>query len=98
LYKSWLILRSAFFWPPFLLVTIITAVVLTLLISAPLKIRIALIKNWINISLAVLKYLCGLKYRVEGLENIPAHGFIVMSKHSSTWETIALQKFFDPMV
>lgn len=98
MYKFWLILRSTLFWPPFLLITIITAAVLTILISAPLKYRIALIKNWINISLAVLKYLCGLKYRVDGLENIPEHGFIVMSKHSSTWETIALQKFFDPMV
>lgn len=98
MYKLWLAIRSTLFWPPFLLVTIITAPVLALLISAPLKYRIALIKNWINISLAVLRYICGLKYRVEGLENIPEQGFIVMSKHSSTWETIALQKFFDPMV
>jgi len=98
LYKFWLVIRSTLFWPPFLLVTIVTAVVLTPLVFAPLKYRIALIKNWINISLAVLKYLCGLKYVVEGQENIPQHGFIVMSKHSSTWETIAMQKFFDPMV
>ena len=66
--------------------------------SAPLRLRIALIKNWINSSLAILKYICGLDYQLEGRENIPEHGFIVMSKHSSTWETIALQKFFDPMV
>ncbi len=98
MYKFWLVIRSTLFWPPFLLVTIVTAVVLTPLVFAPLKYRIALIKNWINISLAVLKYLCGLKYVVEGQENIPQHGFIVMSKHSSTWETIAMQKFFDPMV
>lgn len=98
MYKLWLGIRSTLFWPPFLLVIIVTALLLTLLMSAPLRIRIALIKNWINCSLGILKYICGLDYRIEGRENIPEHGFIVMSKHSSTWETIALQKFFDPMV
>ena len=43
-------------------------------------------------------HICGLDYQIEGLEHIPRQGFIVMSKHSSTWETIALQKFFAPMV
>lgn len=98
MYKLWLGIRSTLFWPPFLLVIIVTALLLTLLMSAPLRLRIALIKNWINSSLAILKYICGLDYQLEGRENIPEHGFIVMSKHSSTWETIALQKFFDPMV
>lgn len=98
MYKLWLGIRSTLFWPPFLLVIIVTALLLTLLMSAPLRLRIALIKNWINSSLAILKYICGLDYQIEGRENIPEHGFIVMSKHSSTWETIALQKFFDPMV
>lgn len=98
LYKLWLSFRSALFWPPFILVICITAPLLNLLIAAPLNWRIAVIKFWINTSLGLLKYLCGLRYTIRGLENIPEHGFIVMSKHSSTWETIALQKFFDPMV
>ena len=98
MYKLWLGFRSTLFWPPFLLATIIIAAVLGLLIKAPLKYRIGLIRLWINISLGCLQVCCGLKYRVEGQENIPEDGFIVMSKHSSTWETIALQKFFNPMV
>jgi 1-acyl-sn-glycerol-3-phosphate acyltransferase len=64
----------------------------------PLKYRIAVIKIWISCSLASLRIFCGLKYIVEGLENIPEHGFIVMSKHSSTWETIVIQRFFRPLV
>jgi len=98
LYKLWLGFRSTLFWPPFLLATIVVAPILGLLIKAPLKYRIGLIRLWINISLSSLQICCGLKYRVEGRENIPKDGFIVMSKHSSTWETIALQKFFNPMV
>jgi 1-acyl-sn-glycerol-3-phosphate acyltransferase len=64
----------------------------------PLKYRIAVIKIWISCSLASLRIFCGLRYTVEGLENIPEHGFIVMSKHSSTWETIVIQRFFRPLV
>ena len=97
-YRFWLGLRSTLFWLFFLPVTVITAIMISIIFFTPLKIRIGLIKLWINFSLGLLHYFCGLKYRVEGLENIPRNGFILMSKHSSTWETIALQKFFDPMV
>jgi 1-acyl-sn-glycerol-3-phosphate acyltransferase len=98
MYKLWLVIRSTLFWPPFLLVTVMTALILCLLMIFPFSIRIAVVRLWINISLGLLQVICGLKYVVEGTENIPKNGFIVMSKHSSTWETIALQKFFDPMI
>ena len=64
----------------------------------PLKYRIAVIRIWMIYTLSCLKLICGLTYTVEGLENIPETGFIVMSKHSSTWETIVIQKFFRPLV
>jgi|TARA_B110000967_G_C18872795_1_gene556427 1-acyl-sn-glycerol-3-phosphate acyltransferase len=98
LYKLWLVIRSTLFWPPFLLVTLTAALFLCLLMIMPFSVRIAVVRLWINISLGLLQAICGLKYVVEGRENIPKNGFIVMSKHSSTWETIALQKFFDPMI
>lgn len=98
MYKLWLSFRSALFWPPFILNIVVTASLLNLFMWAPLSVRIGLVKSWINISLLLLKYICGLSYKIEGMENIPENGFIIMSKHSSTWETIALQKFFDPMV
>ncbi|MCP4186743.1 MAG: 1-acyl-sn-glycerol-3-phosphate acyltransferase [Gammaproteobacteria bacterium] len=81
-----------------MVVMLSVALVLSLSIWSPLGWRIAWIKLWINSSLFFLRVFCGLRYEVEGRQNIPEHGFIVMSKHSSTWETIALQKFFDPMV
>lgn len=45
-----------------------------------------------------LEVTCGLKYRVEGSENIPKSPCIIMSKHQSAWETMALQKMFPPQV
>ncbi len=77
---------------------VVFSILLTISILFPIRLRIGMIKLWIRINLAWLKLACGLGYEVEGLENIPEHGFIVMSKHSSTWETIAIQLWFRPMV
>lgn len=98
MYKFWLGIRATVFWLLFPLITMIAALLVMLLMSASLKYRIIVIKSWINLTLALLKYSCNLRYRVDGLDNIPKQGFIVMSQHSSTWETIVLQKFFEPVV
>lgn len=97
-YKFWLVIRSSLFWVAFLPSSLVIAFLITVSFFMPLGFRINLIKTWIWINLSWLKLVCGLDYQIEGLDNIPADGFIVMSKHSSTWETIALQKFFRPMV
>ncbi|MCK4710148.1 MAG: 1-acyl-sn-glycerol-3-phosphate acyltransferase [Gammaproteobacteria bacterium] len=98
LYKFWLTLRGSLFWIVFLPSVLVCALLLSMAIIFPITFRIAIIKSWIVLNLAWIELTCGLGYEVEGLENIPEHGFIVMSKHSSTWETIALQRFFGPMV
>jgi 1-acyl-sn-glycerol-3-phosphate acyltransferase len=98
LYKFWLVIRATFFWLFFLPPTVITAIVVSSLFFMPAKFNVAILKIWIDYSLALLRYFCGLKYQLEGIENIPEKGFILMSKHSSSWETISLQKFFDPLV
>ena len=98
LYRFFLVLRSTLFWIVFLPGILLAATVVSLSFFMPLGFRIGVIKLWIEITLWTLKIFCGLKYQVEGLENIPQDGFIIMSKHSSTWETLALQKFFEPLV
>lgn len=97
-YKLWLVLRGSLFWIVFLPSTLISAVILSVSFYLPISFRVGVIKQWIRLNLGWIRLTCGLDYEVEGLENIPADGFIVMSKHSSTWETIALQLFFRPMV
>lgn len=97
--KLWLILRGSLFWLVFLPSVLIYAALITLSWWLPISFRTVLIKQWIRLNLAWIRLTCGLDYEIEGLQNIPPHtGFIVMSKHSSTWETIALQLFFPPMV
>ena len=44
----------------------------------------------------LLKVICGLDYRVRGLENIPSGAHIAMWKHASSWETFAQAVIFPP--
>ncbi|MBU0687921.1 MAG: 1-acyl-sn-glycerol-3-phosphate acyltransferase [Gammaproteobacteria bacterium] len=39
----------------------------------------------------LLKVICGIRMEVRGLENIPEQACVVLSKHQSAWETLALQ-------
>lgn len=48
-------------------------------------------KYWGLTNLWALKTLCGLSYRVRGLEHLPDEPLVVLSKHQSAWETIAFR-------
>ena len=45
-----------------------------------------------------LRLTCDIKYRVIGAENIPQQPCVVMCKHQSAWETLALQEILPPQV
>lgn len=60
--------------------------------------RFVLIRQWSAINLGALRVFCGLRWRVEGLENLPDRPVVVFSKHQSTWETIALGGLLPPTV
>ena len=49
---------------------------------------------WVDSMFWLLRRLCGLDYRVEGLEHLPKRSSIVLMKHSSAWETLAQIKIF----
>jgi 1-acyl-sn-glycerol-3-phosphate acyltransferase len=40
----------------------------------------------------------GIDYRVVGKENLPKGPAVILSKHQSTWETLAFQVIFPPQV
>ena len=62
---------------------------MTLCFWAPYSTHFAIARTWARIVLWVLEKTCGLKFAVEGRERIPAGNHIVMSNHTSAWETIA---------
>jgi 1-acyl-sn-glycerol-3-phosphate acyltransferase len=62
---------------------------------APLSWRLKVARSWAATQMWALRVICGLKYSVAGTENIPTTDcHIIMSKHSSAWETMALQVIF----
>lgn len=51
---------------------------------------------WAQFSLFILEKLCGIKYEIRGLENLPKeNGFVVACKHQSMWETIVFHLIFN---
>jgi len=91
-------LRSLLFYLGYLPVVVIFATIgCTIGILMPYRMRQevvtwanACIVFWLNIS-------CGIKLKVDGLENIPNTPCVVMSKHQSSWETYYLQRLFRPV-
>lgn len=61
-------------------------------------IRYRFLSRWAHCMLWWLRVTCGLTFAVKGRENIPATPSIIMSKHQSAWETLALQLIFPPQV
>jgi 1-acyl-sn-glycerol-3-phosphate acyltransferase len=67
---------------------------LTAVLPFPLRYRV--ISRWAHMQALMLKHVCGLDYRVEGREHLPAGAAIILSKHQSAWETIVFQDIFPP--
>ncbi|MGE4294496.1 MAG: lysophospholipid acyltransferase family protein [Campylobacterales bacterium] len=44
-----------------------------------------------------LRVTCGIDYRIEGLENLPATPCVVAANHQSAWETYILQTLIVPL-
>ena len=90
-------LRSLVFLAVQALVTLFFAFVMVALAWLPRVPRYRLARSWCRVVLYAARWICGIRWRVEGLANVPSTPHIVMSKHSSTWETLALNLYFPPV-
>ena len=92
---TFLFIRSLIFSLSMMIVTVIQSVFCFLCSPFPLRYRYALIANYNRMIIWLLKAICGVKYKIEGLENIPKdYNGIILSKHQSTWETLLLPTIF----
>ncbi|WP_106182903.1 lysophospholipid acyltransferase family protein [Candidatus Pandoraea novymonadis] len=46
--------------------------------------------GWCRTMLWICRWVCGIRYRVIGCENLPDGPAVLLSKHQSVWETFAL--------
>ncbi|MEP3277865.1 MAG: 1-acyl-sn-glycerol-3-phosphate acyltransferase [Stappiaceae bacterium] len=79
----------------FIVVAMITTLPFALVL--PRKYGWQVVRFWGIGSLWLARVICNMKVEFRGEENIPDGGFLIASKHQSTWETFALvPQFSDP--
>jgi len=93
-----LLIRAMLFWFIFLISTIVISLFAIVLRLFPEHWRYSLLVNWNRLNIWSLKVICGLSYRVEGLDNLPTGSAVALVKHQSAWETIALAFILPPQV
>ncbi|RLA13225.1 MAG: 1-acyl-sn-glycerol-3-phosphate acyltransferase [Gammaproteobacteria bacterium] len=91
------LLRSLLFSTGMVITIPVTLFALLLLAFAPFRYRFKVTSTWSRAMLAWLRITCGIRYRVEGLEHVAGGATVVLSKHQSTLETLALQVIFQPI-
>ena len=77
-------------------ITVIPYTLLILLVrlfggSPALRWKIA--RAWLTLSVDSARWICGVKYRVQGMENLPTdanQGVVLLCKHQSTYETFLM--------
>ncbi len=89
-----ILFRSLIFYLNLTLVTILFSVIGLLVLPLPFRLRYRIMTKWATFNLWQLKIFCGLDHRIDGLENIPEGPAIILCKHQSAWETLALQLVF----
>lgn len=93
-----LYLRALLFYVGLFALTIPFSLLAVLLIPLPAVTRSRWVAGWAHSVMWWLKLTCQLRFEVIGQEHIPATPSVILAKHQSAWETIALQSIFPPQV
>ncbi len=92
-----ILLRSVLFAIVLAIVTPPYAIFGFLTFPLPPMVRHRIITSWAPLVMWFVWHLLGIRYKVVGRENIPAGPAVILSKHQSAWETMALQVIFPPL-
>ena len=91
-------LRSFLFTAFMMLSAVLYGAFMGLCFWLPYRTQFAIGRSWAKMIFWMLDHLCGLRFHVTGRENIPPGNHIVMSNHTSAWETIAQFLLFPEQV
>ena len=87
-------LRSGLFLIVMVISTILWVIPSIVARLFPYRICFSIVSSWCLFNTLAAKYICGIGYKIEGLENVPDQPCIIMSNHQSTWETLAYPSIF----
>jgi len=88
-------MRSLLFYCGYALSVIVYGLFMVILgawLDYPRRYRLLMI--WNRMVIHWLRLICGVDYRIDGLENLRGRGCVVVSNHQSSWETIFLATLF----
>jgi 1-acyl-sn-glycerol-3-phosphate acyltransferase len=91
-------LRSALFAAALIVITPPYALIALCTWMLPRLTRYRIISSWSRCVVWLARWICGIRWRVEGLEQLPTRPAVILSKHQSAWETLAFQLIFPPQV
>lgn len=95
-YRVGLYFRSVIFSILMAMAVFIYSFICVLAYPLPFRYRYTMIAAFTGLIIWLLKMICGVNYKIHGLENIPKDRVgIVLSKHQSTWETFLLPRIFN---
>jgi len=63
----------------------------------PYRWRYPLINRWNRFVMVWLRLCCNIRVEVQGDKRADLQPYVVMAKHQSTWETLFLQFYFEPI-
>jgi len=90
--------RSALFALALVLITPPYAVLALCSWVLPRLARYRIISGWSRCVVWLARWICGIRWQVEGLEHLPQQPAVILAKHQSAWETMAFQLIFPPQV
>ena len=87
-------IRSWIFYAGLIPLTVFFAIISVCVLILPPTPRYKTIITWSKLALWWLKITCNLHWEVKGIENITDRPGVILCKHQSAWETIAMQMIF----
>lgn len=91
-----LIIRSSLFNSCFTLLTPVFSLLVILFRPFGFSASWVWARMWSKVTFFLLRFLCGIRIVIEGQENMPDHACVVMAKHQSAAETIAMPMLVPP--
>src|SRR5690554_7761788 len=83
----WLYFRTGVFYLTYTgFTTLFSLMAITFVPLLPYKKRLTIILLWNKFVLLTAKLICGIDYRIHGLDNIPKGAYVVLAKHQSRSE------------
>lgn len=96
--KIWLALRSILFYVGYVpIVVLFSTLTFTIGLTLRQRPRQTLATTANALVVLWLRLCCGVRVRVEGMDQLPTVSYVALSKHQSSWETYYLQRKLRPV-